>query len=644
MKLTNTLRTIAFSGLGLLAGASTLTIPAQDAHAMSSTTQLGSSKVSRTSLIKLGATPTKTGTSSITGDCGQAWMQNNYLTGEPEQSLIYACPGEVIVSVTKASTQERVMERTVALSGQRFITPFTATEAGEYLLEVRYEGSTEVRDGKTYEWSPYYLSQSFELSCAGSGSDLSRDGVDQNCDGVDGIKSTIELSSTGDYGASVGDQMTVNLQLSPNPGVRAGTLEIVDADGSTLRQEDFATDSSGNYQATFRTENDGVVKVRAAWDGDEEHAAAESNLEIVVNTPAGVGIVVIAADPSDVNYSEIESLADQAFDMMLTNGIASANLRYLHSDYGVTSNWRATHDATAANLSASIDTWAVSQINTSSTALAEQSPLYVFIIGGGDTDYVWIDSSTFSASTLDQDLDDFSTSVNSELVSGGASASSALPIYVVLDSDKSGSFADDLGIVDGRVILSSTGDTALNGDNPRTGSLYNSYSYLLYSQLNTGASLGDAHDFAESSILLGSSLQIPFIDADGDGVVREASDYAYASNAYVGHRSAGQYCPVVSMAKADTSHTLGAGNVVLWTSGYDFEDFANLGAYAQILPPAGSGLAPEVVALSYSRENSRFEAETAYFTVPGSYSVTYYLVDSNGAVSFPKTSSVEVSN
>ena len=37
MKLTNTLRTIAFSGLGLLIGTSTLTLSAQDAHAMSGT-------------------------------------------------------------------------------------------------------------------------------------------------------------------------------------------------------------------------------------------------------------------------------------------------------------------------------------------------------------------------------------------------------------------------------------------------------------------------------------------------------------------------------------------------------------------------------------------------------------------------------
>ena len=100
----------------------------------------------------------------------------------------------------------------------------------------------------------------------------------------------------------------------------------------------------------------------------------------------------------------------------------------------------------------------------------------------------------------------------------------------------------------------------------------------------------------------------------------------------------------MSVAKADASHTLGAGNVVLWVQGYDLEDGRVGGAYAQILPPAGSGLAPEVVALSYNAENYRYEAETAYFTMPGSYSVTYYLVDSNGAVSFPKTSSVEVSH
>ena len=301
-------------------------------------------------------------------------------------------------------------------------------------------------------------------------------------------KSTLQLSSTGDLGASVGDWVTITLQLSPNPGITSGTIEVVDADGAYLQNGKFTTSSAGAYQTTLQLQNEGIVAVSADWSGSTDYASSEAELDIVVNGPTGVGIVVIAADPSDLNFSEIEDLADEAYDVMLTNGVPSANIRYLHSDFGVTSNWRATHDATSANLSASIDTWAVAQVNTSSTALAEQSPLYVFIIGGGGTDYVWIDSSSLSASALDLDLDEFNTKVNA-LVGNGASASSALPVYVMIDSDMSGTFMDDLGVVDGRVILSSTGDTALTGDNLRTGSLYDSYSYMLFSSIELGGFL-----------------------------------------------------------------------------------------------------------------------------------------------------------
>ena len=58
MKLTNTLRTIAFSGLGLLAGASSLVFPAQDAYAMSSYQAFGSNLVdTQLTLRRLNMTP-----------------------------------------------------------------------------------------------------------------------------------------------------------------------------------------------------------------------------------------------------------------------------------------------------------------------------------------------------------------------------------------------------------------------------------------------------------------------------------------------------------------------------------------------------------------------------------------------------------
>ena len=173
--------------------------------------------------------------------------------------------------------------------------------------------------------------------------------------------------------------------------------------------------------------------------------------------------------------------------------------------------------------------------------------------------------STYSASALDQDLDDFSTSVNTALVSGGASASSSLPIYVIIDSDMSGTFMDDLGMVDGRVILSSTGETAFTGDNIRTGSLHDSYSYMLFSRLALLDSLATAHTYAESAVYSASSYQYPLIEADGDGIAGETADYTAASNAYIGYRSGGQYCPVVSVAKADASHT---SLQEMWSSGF----------------------------------------------------------------------------
>ena len=62
----------------------------------------------------------------------------------------------------------------------------------------------------------------------------------------------------------------------------------------------------------------------------------------------------------------------------------------------MTSNWRATHEATAAEVSAALKSWAPGVVNTSSTSSAEQSPLYVIVVGGGGTDYVWIDASSLA--------------------------------------------------------------------------------------------------------------------------------------------------------------------------------------------------------------------------------------------------------
>ena len=93
-------------------------------------------------------------------------------------------------------------------------------------------------------------------------------------------------------GASVGDWVTITLQLSPNPGIISGTVEVVDADGAYLQNGKFTT-QFGAYQTTLQLQNEGIVAVSADWSGSTDYASSEAELDIVVNGPTGVGIVVI---------------------------------------------------------------------------------------------------------------------------------------------------------------------------------------------------------------------------------------------------------------------------------------------------------------------------------------------------------------
>ena len=71
MKLTKTLRTIAFSGLGLLAGASTLTLSSQDAHAMSAYQASHQSCWIPKMTLRTWAPSPRTGVFKVSAQCGE---------------------------------------------------------------------------------------------------------------------------------------------------------------------------------------------------------------------------------------------------------------------------------------------------------------------------------------------------------------------------------------------------------------------------------------------------------------------------------------------------------------------------------------------------------------------------------------------
>ena len=134
------------------------------------------------------------------------------------------------------------------------------------------------------------------------------------------------------------------------------------------------------------------------------------------------------------------------------------------------------------------------------------------------------------------------------------------------------------------------------------------------------------------------------VEADADGIAGESVDYTYASNAYVAYGSSSNSEPVLSVAKGSDSYSTSIGHILqLWLEGYDL-DGSIVSATAQVKPPAGSGLSGTGIALTYNASTSRYEADTDYFTVGGTYTVSYYLVDDEGSASTPSVSYVLVTD
>ena len=244
MKLTNTLRTIAFSGLGLLAGASTVTMSAQDAHALSSPiynipvrTELG--------LNTLLATAQVLGEIKVEGSCRQQKPDNlsyiNFMT-------IHRCPGQVEVEIENEETGDIIYQAVLDLVDGRYATSFEHHVPASVVYHIRYLGG---EDAEGRQFLPSYLTSKKALICsaqmqANSEPDLTIDDIDQNCDGVDG------LNEDGDGFASVevGGTDCDDNDASTYPGAEDLYGDGIDqdcsgADGIDLDGDGFAAASVG---------------------------------------------------------------------------------------------------------------------------------------------------------------------------------------------------------------------------------------------------------------------------------------------------------------------------------------------------------------------------------------------------------------
>jgi len=259
MKLTNTLRTIALSGLGLLAGASTLTMSAQDAHAMSGTPIVMTR--SRSTWINLELTDSiqVSGELSVRGKlgCTSGYICTMNNSDDVVEVVVRDASGTALWSGTlSVDNVAGAADESGTWSGNADYRTFNAktgiTAPGLYTVEASYaarsvyvEGGANPGDLIIY-YSASTSATAVSFGCDESYPDESIDGLDQDCDLIDG------LNEDGDGFASVevGGTDCDDSDASIHPGAEDLYGDGVDqdcsgADGVDLDGDGFAASSVG---------------------------------------------------------------------------------------------------------------------------------------------------------------------------------------------------------------------------------------------------------------------------------------------------------------------------------------------------------------------------------------------------------------
>ncbi|MCE7984714.1 MAG: hypothetical protein DYG89_26380 [Caldilinea sp. CFX5] len=245
----------------------------------------------------------------------------------------------------------------------------------------------------------------------------------------------------------------------------------------------------------------------------------------------GVGAVILVAGRlanGAILQANLATVADAAYNLFRSNGYSDEHIRYLSAtatrpgvDGGVTSEL----------LRDAIVSWALDKVN-------RQRALTLYLIGNGEAGRFWLDEAAGQAVTV-ADLTAWLTQLE-ESVPG-------VPINVIIDAPYAGSLINGNPTLSkpGRVILTAT--TATQRAFASRQGLH--FSDHLLTALRQGQHLFGAYWETRTALFTshrsreGELWQLPWLDADGNGVPNEVDDALQASL-----RSFGGATPVTGAA------------------------------------------------------------------------------------------------
>lgn len=212
-------------------------------------------------------------------------------------------------------------------------------------------------------------------------------------------------------------------------------------------------------------------------------------------------------------------------------------------------------------------------------------------------------------------------------------------VTVIMDFNYSGSWVPPLAAPN-RVSIASTSaaSTAIITDKGRL-----SFSWCFLAKIQAGDNVWDAFKSATKTVLQPSRRrQVPQLDSTADGLFKEGFDQKAAKILFLGSAfMTGADVPTVEAVTPDT--VLGKpATLTLWASGVaDIGGVSNV--FCLVTSPSYDGLSDAIRAdLSWDPSNERFEVDYEGFTESGIYGCTYYVTDSDGQLSAPLQTLVEV--
>ena len=344
-----------------------------------------------------------------------------------------------------------------------------------------------------------------------------------------------------------------------------------------------------------------------------------SNKAIIV---AGGG-----SGPENLIWGATRSLTRFVYQTLIAQGFERENIYLLSDDTPQDIDGNGIADEllvspTKAKLEQTISQWAT-----------DANDVVLFLADhGGDRTFRINTTEILQAAELDTWLDELQSHISGKLI-------------VVYEACESGSFIPLLLPETGKQRIVVTSASANQSAQFVEGSI--SFSDFFWKQIFSGATIGGAFDLAKSTLphSYATLNQVPQMDANGNGVSNEQSDFQVANTSFIGIRNL-RLADLPYIESVSTDQLLNGET----TAGIWAEDLTSsnpiVKVWAVILPPdhyVGDPSVPitdlPTIDLNLVSGN-RYEAAYTDFSHIGSYEVTIYAQDENGYTSLPKSFSV----